>query len=168
MTAPVIAESGAIIEYLATTYGGGRLLPRTGSPARLRCTYWLHYAEGSAMPPLLLKPLFRKMQPTTTPFFCQTHRQGHRAQGARVVYRSPAETAARLSRGRAGQERMVCRCRLQRRRHPNAFSAGSVCCARRPRCRRAPATTRVAAAGQRAAGLAAGAGTRRRLPAGLS
>ena len=71
-----IAESGAIIEYLATTYGGGRLLPPTGSPARLRCTYWLHYAEGSAMPPLLLKPVFRQMQPTTTPLFAKPIAKG--------------------------------------------------------------------------------------------
>src|ERR1700743_3704770 len=57
----VLAESGAIIEYLAGHYGGGRLLPAAGTPERLRCTYWLHYAEGSAMPPLLLKLLFTLM-----------------------------------------------------------------------------------------------------------
>ena len=56
-----IAESGAIVEYLTQTYGDGKLLPRPNAPERLRYTYWLHYAEGSAMPPLLLKLLFTLM-----------------------------------------------------------------------------------------------------------
>src|SRR5438309_1917587 len=56
-----IAESGAIAEYISETYGDGRLIPLPKSPERLRYTYWLHYAEGSAMPPLLLKLLFTLM-----------------------------------------------------------------------------------------------------------
>jgi len=56
-----IAESGAIIEYLIETYGQGRLIPPPKTPERLRYTYWMHYAEGSAMPPLLLKLLFTVM-----------------------------------------------------------------------------------------------------------
>ena len=59
--AVTVAESGAIIEYLVDTYGGGRLKPPAGSPERLRYTYWLHYAEGSAMPPLLLKLVFDRV-----------------------------------------------------------------------------------------------------------
>jgi glutathione S-transferase len=53
-----IAESGAIVEYLVKTYGNGRLVPPDNTPERLRFTYWLHYAEGSAMPPLLWKLIF--------------------------------------------------------------------------------------------------------------
>ncbi|AKG24882.1 glutathione S-transferase family protein [Calothrix sp. 336/3] len=53
-----IAESGAIVEYLVNTYGNGRLIPAPSIPEHLRYTYWLHYAEGSAMPPLLLKLIF--------------------------------------------------------------------------------------------------------------
>jgi glutathione S-transferase len=65
-----VAESGAIIEYLVGTYGAGSgLLPDPGSPERLRYTYWLHYAEGSAMPPLLLSLIFRKMPDAPMPFF---------------------------------------------------------------------------------------------------
>src|ERR1700749_2529574 len=56
-----IAESGAIVEYLVGTYGNGRFMPPPNTPERLRYTYWLHYAEGSAMPPLLLKLLFTLM-----------------------------------------------------------------------------------------------------------
>jgi glutathione S-transferase len=51
----VIAESGAITEYLVDRYGRGRLKPPPDSPERLRYTYWLHYAEGSLMPPLVMK-----------------------------------------------------------------------------------------------------------------
>lgn len=57
----VVAESGAIIDYLVSRYGAGRLIPPEGTPERLRYTFWLHYAEGSAMPPLLLKLVFRTM-----------------------------------------------------------------------------------------------------------
>jgi len=53
-----IAESGAIIEYLVERYGNGRLIPAHNTPERLRYTYWLHYAEGSAMPPLVSKLVF--------------------------------------------------------------------------------------------------------------
>jgi glutathione S-transferase len=56
-----IAESGAIIEYIVATYGEGRLIPPANTPERRRFTYWLHYAEGSAMPPLLMKLLFTIM-----------------------------------------------------------------------------------------------------------
>ena len=64
--ARTIAESGAIIEYLVDTYGQGRLVPPAGSEARLRYTYWLHYAEGSAMPLLLFKLVFQRL-PSNTP-----------------------------------------------------------------------------------------------------
>jgi glutathione S-transferase len=53
-----IAETGAIVEYILDAYGNGRLIPPAGTPERLRFTYWLHYAEGSAMTPLLLKLVF--------------------------------------------------------------------------------------------------------------
>lgn len=52
------AESGAIIEYLVGRYGNGRLVPAPGTKERLRYTYWLHYAEGSAMPPLVMRIVF--------------------------------------------------------------------------------------------------------------
>jgi len=64
-----VAESGAIVEYLVERYGGGRLAPPAGTPERLRYTYWLHYAEGSAMPPLLLKLIFDRIETGPMPFF---------------------------------------------------------------------------------------------------
>ena len=59
--ATTVAESGAIIEYLLDTYGAGRLRPPAGTEGRRRFTYWLHFAEGSAMPPLLLKLIFDRI-----------------------------------------------------------------------------------------------------------
>lgn len=66
-----IAESGAIIEYLLERYGNGRLVPASGTPEKLRYTYWLHFAEGSAMPPLLMKLVFDKVQTSPMPFFAK-------------------------------------------------------------------------------------------------
>lgn len=66
-----IAESGAIVEYLAGSYGDGRLVPAAGTPERLRYTYWMHYAEGSAMPPLLLKLVFDRIETAPMPFFAR-------------------------------------------------------------------------------------------------
>lgn len=64
-----LAESGAIVEYLVERYGNGRLRPPEHSPERLRYTYWLHYAEGSAMTPLLLSLIFRRLPKSPMPFF---------------------------------------------------------------------------------------------------
>jgi glutathione S-transferase len=64
-----LAETGAIVEYVAEHRGGGRLLPARGTPEQLRCTYWVHYAEGSAMPPLLLKLVFDRLATRPMPFF---------------------------------------------------------------------------------------------------
>ena len=65
----VLAESGAVLEYLVEQYGAGRLIPELGTKERLRYRYWLHYAEGSAMPPLLLKLVFDRIEQAPSPFF---------------------------------------------------------------------------------------------------
>lgn len=68
----VVAESGAILEYLAEQYGAGQqLMPPAGSAQRQRCRYFLHYAEGSAMPPLLLKLVFDRVRSGPMPFFAK-------------------------------------------------------------------------------------------------
>ncbi|GBR11796.1 glutathione S-transferase [Acetobacter oeni] len=63
-----LAESGAIIEYILDRYGEGRLRPPRDTPEYRQFIYWLHYAEGSAMPPLVLKLIF-SMLPSRVPFF---------------------------------------------------------------------------------------------------
>jgi len=65
----VVAESGAIIEYLVERHGQGRLAPPPGSDERLRYTYWLHFSEGSAMPPLLFTLVCDKVKSAPMPFF---------------------------------------------------------------------------------------------------
>lgn len=64
-----VAESGAIVEYLVDRYGNGRLKPALNTPEHLRYTYWLHYAEGSAMPPQVLNLVFDTIEKTPMPFF---------------------------------------------------------------------------------------------------
>lgn len=63
-----VAESGAIVDYLIGRYDKGSLAPSPDTPERLRYTYWLHYAEGSAMPPLLLSLVFQQIE-EKSPFF---------------------------------------------------------------------------------------------------
>ncbi len=71
-----VAESGAIMEYLLQTYGTGRLVPPAGSEDRRRFTYWMHFAEGSAMPPLLLKLIFDRIETAPMPFFAKPIAKG--------------------------------------------------------------------------------------------
>ncbi|HEY5801836.1 MAG TPA: glutathione S-transferase [Burkholderiaceae bacterium] len=66
-----VAESGAIVEYLLERYGRGRLSPEAGSADKRRYTYWLHFAEGTAMPPLLMKLVFDRVERGPMPFFAK-------------------------------------------------------------------------------------------------
>ncbi len=73
----VIAESGAILEYLAERYGarqGGELAnlqPSVGTPEHRRCRYWMHYAEGSLMNWLVMKLVFSTLPRQPMPFFAR-------------------------------------------------------------------------------------------------
>ena len=71
-----VAETGAIVEYLIEHHGRGRLAPAIGTPERLRWRYWLHFAEGSAMPPLLLKLIFERIKVSPMPFFAKPIAKG--------------------------------------------------------------------------------------------
>ena len=71
-----LAESGAIIEYLVERHGNGRLRPPMGTPERVRYTYWLHFAEGSAMPPLVMKLVFDRIEKGPMPFFVRPIARG--------------------------------------------------------------------------------------------
>jgi len=64
-----IAESGAILEYLVETHGKGRFAPPAGTAAHHHYRYFMHYAEGSLMPYLLLKLVTRKLKEAKMPFF---------------------------------------------------------------------------------------------------
>jgi glutathione S-transferase len=56
-----VAETGAIVEYILDKYGQGRLTPPAGTPEKLRFTFWMHFAEGSAMPPLVMTLVFGEL-----------------------------------------------------------------------------------------------------------
>jgi glutathione S-transferase len=56
-----LAESGAILEYLVDRYGAGKLFPKN-EEERIRYRFFLHYAEGSVMAPLLLKLVFETLK----------------------------------------------------------------------------------------------------------
>jgi len=71
-----IAESGAIMEYLVERYGKGRLVPPAGTPEKIRYTYWLHFAEGSAMLPLVMKLIFGRLETAPMPFFIKPVAKG--------------------------------------------------------------------------------------------
>jgi glutathione S-transferase len=65
-----VAETGAIVEYLVDK-AGGALRPESGSADHRRYTYWLHFAEGSAMPPLVMALVFMKIRSAPMPFFAR-------------------------------------------------------------------------------------------------
>ena len=73
----VVAESGAIIEYLVEKYGHlgrgdvAQLEPARGSPAYRQCRYWMHYAEGSLMNWLVMKLVFTSIPKQPMPFFAR-------------------------------------------------------------------------------------------------
>ncbi len=70
-----LAETGAILETLVEELGEGRLRP--ADPASLRrYRYFLHYAEGSLMPPLLVKLIFEKIRTAPLPFFVKPIAKG--------------------------------------------------------------------------------------------
>ena len=67
----LIAESGAIVEYLLQNYGknSSLIIPETGSQQERDYLYWLHFSEGSLMPPLLLRLVFERVKKARVPFF---------------------------------------------------------------------------------------------------
>ena len=100
-----LAESGAIVETLIERHGRGRLAPAIDSPERLRYRYWLHYAEGSAMPPLLLKLVFDKIEASKMPFFAKPIAKAIAQKASKASYSrrsTPTWTSWRPNWARAG------------------------------------------------------------------
>ncbi|WP_320818922.1 glutathione S-transferase [Thalassolituus sp.] len=71
-----IAESAVIIDYLINTYGKDRFMPEVGSDAYNQLQYWLHYAEGSLMPFLVMALIFQKVKTSPMPFFVRPVAKG--------------------------------------------------------------------------------------------
>ena len=64
-----LAESGAILEYLADEYDSNQKLKPLSKLERIDYLYWMHFAEGSFMPLLVMMLLFRKIPAQPMPFF---------------------------------------------------------------------------------------------------
>ena len=71
-----VAESGAIIEYLVNKYDDGRLRPPKGTPERLDYTYWIHYAEGTFMPLMIVSLIMSRIESAKMPFFVKPVAKG--------------------------------------------------------------------------------------------
>ncbi|MDX1516411.1 MAG: glutathione S-transferase [Woeseiaceae bacterium] len=71
-----VAESGAIIEYLVEHYDKQQLAPAPGSAARREYTYWLHYAEGSFMPLMIVALILGRIETAPLPFFIRPVAKG--------------------------------------------------------------------------------------------
>ena len=66
-----VAETGAIIEYLMDRYDDGRFVPVKNTPDFLKYRYFMHYAEGSLMPILVMMLVFNKIETSPMPFFAK-------------------------------------------------------------------------------------------------
>ena len=64
-----VAESGLIVEYLIGKYGNGRLMPAVGTPEHLQFRYWMHYAEGTFMPLMIISLILNRIETAPVPFF---------------------------------------------------------------------------------------------------
>ncbi len=131
----VLAESGAIMETLADRYGGGKLARPHGSPSRHDYIYWLHYAEGSAMPPLLLKLFVDRIAAAKIPFFVKPIVRQIRAACDPGVHRASAAAPSGLHGERPYAPYLVRRRRVLGGGHSTQLSA-------RSRRRVAPASTK--------------------------
>ena len=72
----VVAESGAIIEYLVDRFGDGRLVPADGTPEKLQYTYFMHYAEGTFMPLMIISLIMGRIETAPVPFFLKPVTRG--------------------------------------------------------------------------------------------
>ena len=71
-----VAESGAIIEYLIYVHDDGRMRPQEGTDERLAYNYWLHYAEGTFAPLMILSLVLARIEEAPMPFFIRPVAKG--------------------------------------------------------------------------------------------
>ena len=83
-----VAESGAIVEYLVGRYGDGRMVPADGTADRRAYTYWMHYAEGTFMPLMIVSLIMGRIESAPLPFFLRPVAKGIAAK-VRANYLSP-------------------------------------------------------------------------------
>jgi glutathione S-transferase len=113
----IVYESGAIVEYLSERHGGANLVPERGSDDHVRYLEWIHFAEGSAMTPILLNLYTSRLGEAGAPLHPRIHQQleshfqyiedrlpasgwlvGDRLTGADIMVSFPAEAAVKSGR----------------------------------------------------------------------
>lgn len=113
----LVYESGAIVEYLCERHGGAHLVPDRGTEEHIRYLEWLHFAEGSAMTPILLNLYTARLGEAAAPLHPRISEQleshfryiddrlsdsdwlvGGRLTGADIMVSFPAEAAVKMGR----------------------------------------------------------------------
>jgi glutathione S-transferase len=113
----MVYESGAIVEYLCERHGGAHLVPERGTDDHVRYLEWMHFAEGSAMTPILLNLYTGRLGDATAPLKPRIDQQleshfafmesglgdsgffvGDRLTGADIMLSFPAEAAVMSGR----------------------------------------------------------------------
>ncbi|MES2782663.1 MAG: glutathione S-transferase [Pseudomonadota bacterium] len=113
----IIFESGAIVEYLCERHGGGQLVPARGTDAHIRYLEFMHFAEGSAMTPILLNLYTARLGEAAAPLHPRINQQlesqfafmedslnatgwfvGDSMTGADIMMSFPAEAAVKMGR----------------------------------------------------------------------
>jgi len=113
----IIFESGAIVEYLCERHNGAHLVPARGTDQHIRYLEWLHFAEGSAMTPILLNLYTARLGEAAAPLHPRIDQQleshfqfmedglkasgwfvGDTLSGADIMLSFPAEAAVKMGR----------------------------------------------------------------------
>ncbi|MFN3452038.1 MAG: glutathione S-transferase family protein [Sphingorhabdus sp.] len=113
----IIFESAAIVEYICERHGGGHLVPPRGTDEHIRYLEWLHFAEGSAMTPILLNLYTARLGEAAAPLHPRIDQQleshfqfmedsleaagwfvGDGLSGADIMMSFPAEAAVKMGR----------------------------------------------------------------------
>ena len=71
-----VAETGAIIEYVMDEHANGNLRPADDDASRRAYTYWMHYAEGTIMPLMVMSLIFTRIETSPMPFFIKPVAKG--------------------------------------------------------------------------------------------
>ena len=151
-----VAETGAIVEYLVDQ-AGGALRPEPGSADHRRYTYWLHFAEGTAMPPLVMALVFNKIKGAPMPFFVKPIANAIADKVMHGFVQPNLDRNRAFNGERAQQPRLVCRPRILGRRRDDQFPGRGRAVARW-RCNPGAEAGGLSRTRARAASLAAGAG----------
>ena len=158
-TRRVVAESAVILEYVLDRYGGGRLRPAPGGDDFERYRYFMHYAEGSAMPPVVMKLVFETMPRQPMPFFVRPLVAKVAATALKMFVDPEVRRHVEYLESELATRPWFCGVRVYRGRRANEFSGrGHAVAIGRGVRRELPARARVFDAYSRASGVSTSSG----------